>query len=215
MAHGFYALRGNGCFGFLGFGAAYGTAKSGVGIASMGVMRPELVMKSIVPVVMAGVLGIYGLIIAVIISTGSETPVGLGVSYLMGVCWSRDPWCPVWNSYYYMEVMQLASCTPCCCIMLAGRFCLMVQDGGVVLGLFLLSVCCQHLRSHNCVPRYRAVVWRGVLTTSIHASAVNQTPDNPYYLFDGYAHLAAGLACGLAGLAAGMAIGIVGDAGVR
>ncbi len=53
-----------------GMGAAYGTAKSGVGVASMGVMRPELVMKSIVPVVMAGVLGIYGLIIAVIISTG-------------------------------------------------------------------------------------------------------------------------------------------------
>lgn len=110
-------------FGFMGaaaalvfscFGAAYGTAKSGVGIASMGVMRPELVMKSIVPVVMAGVLGIYGLIIAVIISTG-----------------------------------------------------------------------------------------------------VQQTAQNPYYLFDGYAHLAAGLACGLAGLAAGMAIGIVGDAGVR
>lgn len=40
----------------------------------MGVMRPELVMKSIVPVVMAGVLGIYGLIIAVIISTGSKWP---------------------------------------------------------------------------------------------------------------------------------------------
>lgn len=38
----------------------------------MGVMRPELVMKSIVPVVMAGILGIYGLIIAVIISTGSR-----------------------------------------------------------------------------------------------------------------------------------------------
>ncbi|KAG7558995.1 F/V-ATP synthase subunit C superfamily [Arabidopsis thaliana x Arabidopsis arenosa] len=35
----------------------------------MGVMTPELVMKSIVPVVMAGVLGIYGLIIAVIMST--------------------------------------------------------------------------------------------------------------------------------------------------
>lgn len=55
-----------------GFGSAYGTAKSGVGIAAMGVMRPELVMKSIVPVVMAGILGIYGLIIAVIISTGSK-----------------------------------------------------------------------------------------------------------------------------------------------
>ena len=49
---------------------------SGVGIASMGVMRPELVMKSIVPVVMAGVLGIYGLIIAVIISTGVVPPGG-------------------------------------------------------------------------------------------------------------------------------------------
>ncbi|KAL0872305.1 hypothetical protein Bca101_022010 [Brassica carinata] len=36
-----------------------GAAKSGVGVASMGVMRPELVMKSIVPVVMAG---FYGLI---------------------------------------------------------------------------------------------------------------------------------------------------------
>lgn len=57
-----------------GFGAAYGTAKAGVGIASMGVLRPELVMKSIVPIVMAGVLGIYGLIISVIISTGSECP---------------------------------------------------------------------------------------------------------------------------------------------
>ena len=97
----------------VGMGAAYGTAKSGVGVASMGVMRPELVMKSIVPVVMAGVLGIYGLIIAVIISTGIN-------------------------------------------------------------------------------PKAKS-----------------------YYLFDGYAHLSSGLACGLAGLSAGMAIGIVGDAGVR
>lgn len=36
-----------------------------------------------------------------------------------------------------------------------------------------------------------------------------------YTLFDGFAHLSSGMACGLAGLAAGMAIGIVGDAGVR
>lgn len=39
----------------------------------MGVMRPELVMKSIVPVVMVGVLGIYGLIIDVILSTRINT----------------------------------------------------------------------------------------------------------------------------------------------
>jgi V-type H+-transporting ATPase 16kDa proteolipid subunit len=93
---------------------AYGTAKSGVGIASMGVMRPELVMKSVVPVVLAGILGIYGLIIAVIISTG-----------------------------------------------------------------------------------------------------ITQTAAKPYYLYDGYAHLGAGLACGIGALSAGMAIGVVGDAGVR
>merc|ERR1712179_588929 len=53
---------------FANFGAAYGTAKSGVGISSMGVMRPDMVMRSIIPVVMAGVLGIYGLITAVIIN---------------------------------------------------------------------------------------------------------------------------------------------------
>ena len=35
-------------------GAAYGTAKSGVGISAMAVMKPDLIMKSIIPVVMAG-----------------------------------------------------------------------------------------------------------------------------------------------------------------
>merc|ERR1711918_151261 len=72
-------------FGFMGaagalvfanFGAAYGTAKSGVGVASMGVMRPDLVMRSIIPVVMAGVIGIYGLIIAVITQTKITTGAG-------------------------------------------------------------------------------------------------------------------------------------------
>ncbi|KAH7441071.1 hypothetical protein KP509_03G024300 [Ceratopteris richardii] len=91
-------------------GAAYRSAKSGVDVASMGVMRLELVMESIVQVFMAGVLGICGLIITVI--TG-------------------------------MNPKSIA-----------------------------------------------------------------------YYLFDGYAHLALGLACGLTGLSAGMAIGIIGDAGV-
>ena len=54
-------------------GAAYGTAKAGAGISGMGVTRPDLVMKALIPVVMAGVVGIYGLIIAVIISTKSES----------------------------------------------------------------------------------------------------------------------------------------------
>ena len=97
-------------------GAAYGTAKSGVGISSMGVMRPDLVMRNIIPCIMAGVLGIYGLIVAVILQGSITEP----------------------------------------------------SEGKVM-----------------------------------------------YSSYTGFAHLAAGLCCGLSGLAAGMAIGVVGDAGVR
>ena len=49
-------------------GCAYGTAKSGMGIAGMAVTRPNLAFKAIVPVIMAGILSIYGLIISVLIS---------------------------------------------------------------------------------------------------------------------------------------------------
>ncbi|TPP66351.1 V-type proton ATPase proteolipid subunit [Fasciola gigantica] len=52
---------------FCALGAAYGTAKAGAGICSMGVMRPELIIKSIIPVVMAGIVGIYGLVVAVLV----------------------------------------------------------------------------------------------------------------------------------------------------
>merc|ERR1712080_319523 len=107
-------------FGFMGaasalvfanLGAAYGTAKSAVGIASMGVISPGLVMKNLITVIMAGVLGIYGLIIAIILQQAIDKPL--------------------------------------------------------------------------------------------------------YSDFNGYAHLASGLACGLSSLSAGLAIGVVGDSGVR
>lgn len=52
----------------LAMGAAYGTAKSGTGIAAMSVMRPELIMRSVIPVVMAGIIGIYGLVVAAVIT---------------------------------------------------------------------------------------------------------------------------------------------------
>ncbi|CAI4224353.1 unnamed protein product [Auanema sp. JU1783] len=109
-------------FGYMGaasaqiftvLGAAYGTAKSAVGICSMGVMRPELIMKSVIPVIMAGIIGIYGLVVAMVL--------------------------------------------------------------------------------------------KGKVTSA----------SDGYNLNKGFAHLAAGLTCGLCGLGAGYAIGIVGDAGVR
>ncbi|KJE92392.1 V-type ATPase [Capsaspora owczarzaki ATCC 30864] len=59
---------------FSAFGAAYGTAKSGTGIAAMSVLRPELIMKSIIPVVMAGIIAIYGLVVAVLIANGFSDP---------------------------------------------------------------------------------------------------------------------------------------------
>jgi V-type H+-transporting ATPase proteolipid subunit len=59
---------------FSALGAAYGTAKSGTGIAAMSVMRPELIMKSIIPVVMAGIIAIYGLVVAVLIAGSLSEP---------------------------------------------------------------------------------------------------------------------------------------------
>jgi V-type H+-transporting ATPase proteolipid subunit len=72
---------------FLDLGAAYGTAKSGVGICSMGVLKPDLIFKSIVPIIMAGILGIYGLIVAVILNNkvkpdGSNYAFGDGYRHL-------------------------------------------------------------------------------------------------------------------------------------
>lgn len=58
---------------FSAMGAAYGTAKSGTGIAAMAVMRPEAIMKSIIPVVMAGIIGIYGVVVAVLIAGQLES----------------------------------------------------------------------------------------------------------------------------------------------
>jgi V-type H+-transporting ATPase proteolipid subunit len=64
---------------FANLGAAYGTAKSAVGISFLsfnsvtrgrsGSELDQKIMRSIVPVVMAGILGIYGLIVAVIINS--------------------------------------------------------------------------------------------------------------------------------------------------
>lgn len=40
----------------------------------MAVMRPELIMKSIIPVVMAGIVAIYGLVVSVLIAGGLVRP---------------------------------------------------------------------------------------------------------------------------------------------
>jgi V-type H+-transporting ATPase 16kDa proteolipid subunit len=52
---------------FANLGSAYGTAKSGVGIASLGVIDSSKIFKSLIPIIMAGILGIYGLIVSVLL----------------------------------------------------------------------------------------------------------------------------------------------------
>ena len=63
-------------------GAAFGTSKAGIGIAGLGTFKPELVMKvrvplcalaplltatqSLIPVVMSGIIAVYGLVVSVL-----------------------------------------------------------------------------------------------------------------------------------------------------
>mmetsp|Transcript_11010 Transcript_11010/g.15487 ORF Transcript_11010/g.15487 Transcript_11010/m.15487 type:complete len:208 (+) Transcript_11010:370-993(+) len=105
------------CMILSNFGSAWGTWKAGCGVCKMGIDYPKGIIKNIVPIVMAGVLGIYGLIVSVIIGQSILSP-----------------------------------------------------------------------------------------------DAEGQTT---YSLYNGYAHLAAGLCCGMSCLAAGGTIGMIGDVGVQ
>lgn len=53
-------------------GAAYGTSKAGIGISGLGQFKPELIMKSLIPVVMSGIIAVYGLVVSVLIAGGLD-----------------------------------------------------------------------------------------------------------------------------------------------
>lgn len=52
----------------------WGTWKSGVSLVNTGIRHPSSVMKNVIPIVMAGVIGIYGLIISVILAESIPKP---------------------------------------------------------------------------------------------------------------------------------------------
>ena len=54
---------------FCNFGASYGTARAGAGLANLCVVDSTKTFKGLIPDVMAGILGIYGLIVAVVINS--------------------------------------------------------------------------------------------------------------------------------------------------
>ena len=65
-------------------GAAFGTAKSGIGIAGVGVFRPDLIMKSLIPVIMSGILAVYSLVVSVLIAEDMKP--GQSYSLYTGFC---------------------------------------------------------------------------------------------------------------------------------
>jgi V-type H+-transporting ATPase proteolipid subunit len=65
------------CMILASLGSAIGMAKAGVAVTSIGILHPEKIVKSLIPVVMAGMLGIYGVLIAIIVITSK------GITYLL------------------------------------------------------------------------------------------------------------------------------------
>jgi V-type H+-transporting ATPase 16kDa proteolipid subunit len=125
---------------FCNLGSAYGTAKAGVGIASIGVLKSELIYKSLIPVVMAGILGIYGLIIAVILQTKiTSTPEQSVINNSLGCTATGTitaacgpPVCDSWTYSAYLGYKHLAAGLCCGLSSLAAGLCLGVAgDAGV------------------------------------------------------------------------------------
>lgn len=71
-----------------GLGAAYGTAQAGIGVCRGASRDASVTIKGIIPVAMAGVRGIYGLVLSIIIlasvSSDSARSTYSGMSLLSG-----------------------------------------------------------------------------------------------------------------------------------
>ncbi|CAK9075605.1 V-type proton ATPase 16 kDa proteolipid subunit (V-ATPase 16 kDa proteolipid subunit) (Vacuolar proton pump 16 kDa proteolipid subunit) [Durusdinium trenchii] len=111
---------------FANLGSAYGTAKAGVGLLSMGVMNPNLVMKNIIPVVMAGILGIYGLIVAVLLNGNIDEPSISGTGDSATICANAE-------CFKYSDGFRALASGLCCGIsgLGAGMAIGIVGDAGV------------------------------------------------------------------------------------
>ena len=53
-------------------GSAFGTARSAMGISALALKKPDFVMRSMIPVVMSGVLSLYGIILSVIVTANGK-----------------------------------------------------------------------------------------------------------------------------------------------
>ena len=77
---------------FTSIGSGYGTAKSAIGVFAVCSVHPDQIYRGLMPVIMAGILGIYGLIVSVILAQklggeDSYIEVKKGYQYLgSGLC---------------------------------------------------------------------------------------------------------------------------------
>ncbi|KAH8821655.1 vacuolar ATP synthase proteolipid subunit [Xylogone sp. PMI_703] len=63
-------------------GAAYGTAKSSIGISAVSVLRPDMLIRNLMPVILCGVLGMFGLVISVLIASNLHERSALHTNFL-------------------------------------------------------------------------------------------------------------------------------------
>jgi V-type H+-transporting ATPase proteolipid subunit len=66
---------------FTAFGSAFGTFKSSGGLFAVCSVHPDLIYRGLMPVIMAGIVGIYGLVAAIIIAPGINYPYSVFTGY--------------------------------------------------------------------------------------------------------------------------------------
>jgi V-type H+-transporting ATPase proteolipid subunit len=70
----FFAFLGIACaLALTAIGSGYGTAKSAIGVFAVCAMHPEFIYRGLMPIIMAGIVGIYGLVTAVIIAPSVQS----------------------------------------------------------------------------------------------------------------------------------------------
>ena len=89
-------------------------------------MNPGLVMRCIIPVVMAGVLGIYGLIVAVIIQGASKLYIFM--QYISYIIYVNE-----FESYFIMLLIF------CCLFISIFKICTTPRINNILSSLFYLS----------------------------------------------------------------------------
>ncbi|KAK6607305.1 V-type proton ATPase proteolipid subunit [Botrytis cinerea] len=63
-------------------GAAYGMAKSSIGISAVSVMQPQNMIRNLLPIILSSVLSIFGLITSILIASALVAPSALHTNFL-------------------------------------------------------------------------------------------------------------------------------------